>query len=134
MKNTLTALIVVVLSFGAVAVVAPGAEDNKPPPKESSIWMQAKLLHAQKILAGLTKPDFDAIIEHAQAMTTLGYLEQWDNADRPAYKQELSHFDAVNKELIRQAKAKNIEGATLAYTQLTTSCVKCHSIVRDSKK
>ena len=37
-------------------------------------------------------------------------------------------------ELIRQAGKKNLGGATLAYTQLTLSCVHCHNVVRDAKK
>ena len=40
----------------------------------------------------------------------------------------------VRKELIRQAERKNVSGATLAYTQLVSSCVQCHTVVRDAKK
>ena len=32
------------------------------------------------------------------------------------------------------AKAKNIDGATLAYVQLTVNCVNCHKYVRESTK
>jgi hypothetical protein len=134
MKNYLITLIVLLVPLAAVSL-ADRREQKKPrEPDKSSIWMQRKLEHAQKILAGLTKVDFDTITENAQSMATLGYLEKWDNADRPDYKRELGHFEAINKDLIRQAQKKNLEGATLAYTQLTINCVKCHSIVRDAKK
>jgi hypothetical protein len=50
------------------------------------------------------------------------------------YRQQVAAFSMANKELIRQAEEKNIYGATLAYNQLTVSCVQCHVIVRNGKK
>jgi len=101
--------------------------------KKADAWMKAKQKATQEVLAGLTEGDFDKIRTNAQAMNFLGYLEKWAKPDTPGYKEQVSYFDFANRELIRQAKAKNIEGATLAYTQLTISCVQCHKIVRDAK-
>jgi hypothetical protein len=36
--------------------------------------------------------------------------------------------------LIRQADKENLDGAALAYVQLTLSCVNCHKVVRDSRQ
>ena len=33
-----------------------------------------------------------------------------------------------------KAKAKNLDGATLAYVRLTMNCIECHKYVRDHKK
>ena len=66
-------------------------------------------------------------------MRFLGYLEKWVRGNRLDYKQQVVFFDFANQELIRQAKEKNLDGAILAYNQLTVSCVQCHKIVRNAK-
>ena len=55
-------------------------------------------------------------------------------ADLAEYRRQMAMFEFANEELVRQANAKNVEGATLAYNQLTISCVQCHRVVRDTKK
>jgi hypothetical protein len=95
--------------------------------------MHAKQQATHNILTGLTEGNFDKIRKNAEAMSLLDYLEGYARADVPGYKRQLSTFDSANRELIRQAREKNIEGATLAYTQLTISCIRCHQIVRDVK-
>jgi hypothetical protein len=64
----------------------------------------------------------------------VAYLAKADAADLPEYQRQVRYFDDANKELIRQADNKNLSGATLVYTQLTLSCVQCHTVVRDAKK
>ncbi len=86
--------------------------------------MEKKLELSQNILAGLTESDFDKIRVNAEAMSYLGYLQRWIRGDRaPDYKKQVVFFDFANQRLVRQAKAKNLEGATVAYNQLTVSCV-----------
>lgn len=135
MKDKLFALVCLVALTGLSACPAADKEPVKKPDKaEASIWMQKKLEYSQKILAGLTKADFAMIKKNADSMQVIGYLEGWDRADLPEYKRQLEFFYAANKELIRQAGKKNISGATVAYTQVTNSCVQCHTIIRDSRK
>lgn len=110
----------------------PAEADEKP-----TDWMKQKLEMSQNILAGLTKGDFDAIEANAQKMNLVNYLEKQIAADQPHYKEytrQLTAFETANRDLLRQAAKKNIEGSTLAYMQLTVSCVQCHKIVRDAKK
>jgi cytochrome c556 len=125
----------------ALLIVCPaGAGVKKPAEKkpdkreEASVWMKKKLEHSQKILAGLTKGDFDLVKSSAQSIQLINYLEEWDRADLPEYKRQLQYFSDATKELIRQAEKKNVSGATLAYTQVTLSCVQCHTVIRDVKK
>jgi hypothetical protein len=112
-----------------VLFVCPARGQDK-----ASIWMKQKRELTQNVLAGLTEGDFDKINANAAAMNFLGYLEKWARAGQPEYKQQTTYFAFANRELIRHAKEKNIDGATLAFNQLTTSCVQCHKIVRDPKK
>jgi hypothetical protein len=134
--NTKHARLIVVLAL--VAAVAVGGlaavEQKSPKPDEASLWMTRKLQHSQEILAALTRADFAAMAKGGEAMLVLSYLEKWDRADMPEYKRQVKYFDDANKELIRHARAKNLNGATLAYTQLMQSCVQCHTVIRDAKK
>ena len=139
MKNKRFGLASLLVALVVLSVSTVGADEKKPVEKKTdkqkaSIWMEKKLEHTQKILAGLTKADFEMIQSSAGEMQVLNYLEGWVRADRPEYKRQLGYFSDANKELIRQAGKKNLGGATLAYTQLTLSCVHCHALVRDAKK
>jgi cytochrome c556 len=128
--------VVVILALVLTTVNFTGASEKKKPSEadKARAWMKQKVQFSQGILSGLTEGDFDKIRINAQAINVLTYMEKWSWADRPEYKQQMRAFEAANKELLRQAKAKNIEGATLAYNELTVSCVRCHQVVRKAKK
>lgn len=137
MKNLMIVLTVLLALFAAL--ITPGFGDQKKAaePKiktdeqgKASIWMEAKLGYSQKILASLSKGDLGSVSKNAENMNFMGYLEKWAKAETPAYKQQMSLFQFANEELVRQAKAKNLEGATLAFNQLTVSCVQCHKLIR----
>lgn len=135
MKHRITFLTVAVVALSTLLVCSLHAEPKKPNDQEkSSIWMKMKLTASQNILAGLTESDFDKVRANAEAMSFLGYLEKWVRGTSPDYKRQISYFDFANGELIRQAREKNLDGATLAYNQLSISCVQCHKIVRDAPK
>jgi len=137
MRNLFVAVTILLFSPAVFGVPGHGAHDKKPSEQEkekSSRWMKRKLEHAQNILAGLTKADFDLIADNAKSMQFLGYLEKWERADQPAYKRQVVYFEMANQEVIRQAGEKNLAGVTLAYNQLTVSCVQCHKVVRDLQK
>ena len=67
-------------------------------------------------------------------MIAVGYLEKWVLPDTPGYKTMLADFDYANKSLVLAAQERNLDRATIAYLQLTLSCVNCHTIVRDGPK
>lgn len=109
------------------------AEDKEEHP--TSFWMQKKLEYTQHILSGLALEDFDQIGRSAQAMQRLGKLEAFVRRhDTDAYRTQLRVFQFANEELIRLAADKNIDGAALAFTQLTLSCVNCHKQLRSGEK
>ncbi len=134
MKSLITVTAAAVSLAVFSAPLSSGQEKKSAEQDKASVWMKKKLEFSQNILAGLTESDFDKVRTNAEAMAVLGYLEKWARADRPDYKKQVAFFEFANQELIRQAKEKNLDGATLAYNQLTVSCVQCHKIVRDAKK
>jgi hypothetical protein len=101
---------------------------------KASLWMKQKLLNSKAILEGLTREDFKLIQDNAQTMQFMGYLERWLRKDAQGYKEQLHAFEYANAALVRAARDKNLDGATLAYTQLTISCVQCHKIVRSATR
>lgn len=121
-------------SLAIILGTAAAQEPKKPvSPATSSIWMQQKLKATEGVLGGLTRADFDAITANAGSMLAVGYLEAFARADTPGYRELMADFRYANKALMLAGKEKNLDGATVAYVQLTLSCVNCHKIVRDVK-
>jgi hypothetical protein len=121
--------ILTTLALVFVAARVAGAADQDEP----SFWMKKKMEYSQNILAGLAKADFAAIEKNASSMNSLSQIENWARANTPEYKRELATFRSANKGLIRMAQDEDVDGATLAFMQLTQSCVQCHKLLRDSK-
>ena len=96
--------------------------------------MRSKLEHSKNIMEGLTREDFNTIGREAKSMKGLTALEGWFRADTPRYKAQLNAFWLANDALIQAADEKNLDAATIAYTQLTISCVNCHKQVRAAIK
>jgi hypothetical protein len=118
---------VCVLVILAIAPQARAAEEEQ----KASFWMKKKLEYTGQILAGLTSEDYEQVAKSARTMNTLGYLEKWVRAGSPEYRQQLRIFQSANRQLIEMADEENLDGAAIAYVQLTLSCVNCHKVVRD---
>jgi cytochrome c556 len=113
----------------AVLLLASGlaADDEKDEP---SFWMKQKLNFSQAVLNGLAKEDFDLIQKNALAMKGLNKIELFIRQKPEGYRTQLMTFQFSVNELVRNAEAKNLDGATLAFTQMTISCVNCHKVLR----
>ena len=57
-------------------------------------------------------------------------MSGWQARQTPEYELFTVEFRRHAEELAKAAKSKNIDAATLAYTQLTFSCVSCHKYMR----
>jgi hypothetical protein len=99
----------------------------------TSFWMQKKLEYSKNILAGITTADFDMIVENAESMRRLSSIEGFIRGRTPGYRTQLQIFEETADEIIRQGKNDNADGAALAFTQLTISCVNCHKRLRESQ-
>jgi len=106
-----------------------GATKEQP----TSFWMKKKLEYSQNILGGIANADFDKIVENAEAMRGLSKVEGFIRGQTPGYRTQLHIFEESVDEIIRQGKKDNVDGAALAFTQLTISCVNCHKHLRGAK-
>lgn len=112
-------------------LLGPAATAQKTEEKEkASIWMKKKSEYAQRLLVDLVRADFSATVTDAKEIQFFGYLEKNDRASVPGYKRQLGNFESAIEELIKCAEAKNIQGMTLAFQELTISCVQCHQVLR----
>lgn len=96
-------------------------------------FMRQKLEHSKGVLEGLALEDFDMIVRNADAMRTLSQDSRWRVSPNMNYLRLSSEFQDLTNELIRSARKQNLDGATLAYVDLTLNCVKCHKLVRDER-
>jgi hypothetical protein len=96
-------------------------------------FMRKKLEFSKNVLEGLAREDFDLIAKNAKGLMVMSQASEWDDPVMPNVEQYLSYtreFQRLTDELIRSGKQKNLDGATLAYVQLTVNCVNCHKYVR----
>ena len=123
--------------FWVGAQAEPPKTEGKPEvtkEKPMSFWMSQKLDYAKQILESLTSGDFDSLAQAAEKMQFVGKIEGFVRNRNPDYATQLRMFELANQELVRQAERRNIEGATLAFNQLTSSCVACHVQIREEGK
>jgi cytochrome c556 len=93
-------------------------------------FMRAKLLHSQKVLEGLTTENFPLIAKHSQDLSLLSQAAAWQVLQTPEYKQHSTEFRRSADALTKAAEAKNLDGAALAYVDVTLKCISCHKYVR----
>jgi hypothetical protein len=157
LQNRLPRWIGMLMVIGCATVVADEPKNTKPPPKNTkteakntkteakntkteakqpghqpvSFWMEKKLQYTQDILRGLVSGDLDDVAEKAEQMRVLSRVEGWIRNRKPGYRAQLQAFELANAEILRNAQADNVDGATIAFQQLTISCVSCHKILRN---
>ena len=108
----------------------PGVSGRSEEPKKTAL-MQRKLKHAQNVLEGLAINDFDKIGDNAKELLTISKLNEWKVVKTPKYATYSNEFQENVEKLIKNAKEKNLDGATLAYVEMTSTCIKCHKHVRE---
>lgn len=109
-----------------VAKDVPKETDEKP----TSFWMEKKMEYSQAILRGLATADFESISENSAQLGLLNRVEGFVRRKNPDYRTHLHTFQRIVDDLFKQAGKENLEGTTLAFTELTVSCVKCHQSLR----
>jgi hypothetical protein len=113
------------MSLSLVAMSGDGQE------KGLKELMQRKLQSAQKALEGLALGDFDKIAKNAEELILVSKATQWKVLNSAEYELFSGEFRRRADNLVQAAKDKNLDGASLAYVEVTLSCVKCHKYVRE---
>jgi hypothetical protein len=93
--------------------------------------MLKKLQNSQQVLDGLALGDFDKIGKHAEELIRISKAAEFKVLKTPQYEIYSNDFRRNADTLVNMAKGKNLDGAALAYVELTLTCVKCHKHVRE---
>lgn len=136
-RIALLCLIVPLMATWLAAQDPTAAEDRRPAAADpagddqtTSVWMEKKLQHSQALLRGLATADFADVRYNAQRLKLLNRVEGFVRRRNPEYRAHVLNFSRVVSEIDRQAEQENLEGATLAFNQLTVSCMECHKSLR----
>ena len=130
------------LTLVAVAVVVPAMSMSRPPlaaqeptvgdkPNDVAIFMRAKLGHAQLVLEGLALADYDLIARGAHDLALASQASSWQVLQTEDYARQSREFRRACESLRSAAKDKNLDGAALAWMEVTLKCIQCHKYVRD---
>jgi len=99
--------------------------------------MEAKLDHAEKILAGLVRHDFHQIAISAEALKlmSLSHPRGWEKKadDDEIYDHFRMEFMRQAARLEEEAKKEHLPGAAYFQQNLTATCIACHDYIRDEE-
>jgi cytochrome c556 len=121
------------LLLAVLLVVAAGLSVGKAQTKRNRAakeFMRDKLELSQRVLEGLATEDFDLIIAKGTRLNAMSQEADWRLFENPDYDQQSVVFRRHVNSLVKAAKDRNLDAATLGYVRMTMSCVDCHKLVR----
>lgn len=136
MKYSVCLSLVVALSGIALMNSRSSAEPTTDVPQEVralEVFMRRKLELSRDALKGIVTEDFALLKRSAEGMEKMSRSAEWAVFRLDEYNHLSAEFRRVARTLAAQAEKKNIDAATLAYVQLTISCVECHKFTRGVK-
>jgi hypothetical protein len=116
------------------ALVVAGIDSAAQTPNKAAPFMRLKLDHAQQLLTAIALEDYDSISRHSQKISLLTEDENWRVFQTVDYRRHSDDFRRSSNAVTEAARKKNLDGALLAYMQMTMQCVQCHKHVRDQAR
>lgn len=116
------------LLVAAVCISVAAAEGKRN--RANKDFMREKLALSQRVLEGLAVEDYELIIAKGTRLSAMSKEADWRVLENPEYDQQSLAFRRHVDSLVRAAKEKDLDAATLAYVRVTMSCVDCHKLVR----
>jgi cytochrome c556 len=96
--------------------------------------MRQKLEHSQGLLEAVVLADHVTAERLANELIRLSDVSIWSPLQTPEYLHYAADFREAAKVLIAEAGARNIDGVSLAYMEMTLTCVQCHKHVRGARR
>jgi hypothetical protein len=87
--------------------------------------MASKLRHAQDTMAAVMQADFDEIEVHAIALQRISAESMTLSQDTVTYSVLADRFREVAGALASRAAARDLDGVTASYNELSGTCVAC---------
>jgi hypothetical protein len=123
----LTALLLGSLFAGTLSTYAQAQKESGV--KEA---MRQKAACSQQVLVGITLEDYGLIASNAEKLLELSNKTNWYSRQVPEYELFLNEFRRNAQDLMKAGQQKDLDAASLAYVQMTLSCVSCHKFIRKS--
>ena len=117
--------VAIILIGGLTATVAQSKRE-----RAAKEFMRDKLELSQRVLEGIVTEDYDLIIARGTKLSAMTKEADWRLFENPNYEQQSVTFRRHVDSLLKAAKSKDSDAATLAYVRMTMSCVDCHKLVR----
>lgn len=105
-------------------------EDATQAPSKAAGFMQRKLDFTRTVVDGLATEDYEKISAGAQDLLVLSHEADWNVITSQEYLKMSAEFRKSTERLLQQGEQKNLDGATLAYFEVTLNCIRCHRQVR----
>ena len=109
-------------------VSTASAQAKEPTLKE---FMRKKLTASNQILEGLVVDDLSLVVSGSEALLKMSTAEKWRASNDIIYLQHSRDFRNSVETLRNKAKKQSIDGAALAWVDVTMSCIQCHEWVRN---
>lgn len=93
-------------------------------------FMREKMSLSQRALEGVVTEDYELIISKGTRLSAMSKEADWRVFENPDYDQQSVLFRRQVDAMVKAARDKNLDAATLAYVRMTMSCVDCHKLVR----
>lgn len=93
--------------------------------------MAEKLSNSKLLLEGIALGDFNKITRSAENLIQISKTAEWFVYKTPRYEIYSNEFRRAAESIVQKSGAKSLDGVTLAYFELTMSCVRCHQYVRE---
>ncbi|MCP4782818.1 MAG: hypothetical protein GY903_15340 [Fuerstiella sp.] len=94
-------------------------------------FMRMKLNASNQILEGLVVDDLTLVVKGSEALLKMSAAEKWRASNDMMYLQRSRDFRQSVELLRNKAKKASIDGAALAWVDVTMSCIQCHEWVRN---
>ncbi len=121
----------VVLMAAFALLAASTSQAAEPVPLKT--FMRAKLDHSKKLLEALTTEDYELMGKEAQNLSLITLAGQWTVLQTAEYAQQSLEFRRTADAIRAAAEKKNLDGAALAYVELTMKCVNCHKYIKKNR-
>lgn len=115
----------VLLAVAAGAAAAQTARLN--------LVMRSKLQHSQRILEAVVTSNWRLLDAESKALAEVTRDPAWSVLQFPEYVRHSTAFVRATDDLIEAARLRDLEGASLGFVALSTSCVSCHRYIARSR-
>ena len=143
MRNAPAALLIAALAISVISTRGDHAQAQRPeergdkaetPQEKASLWMKHKVVASQKDPRRDDPGRLRADREQCPGHAGHGLPGGLGPGRHAGIQGAVRAFEHANGAIVRNAHDENLDGVTLAYTQLAISCVQCHKLVRDNVK